>query len=67
MDNDSDLLFKVNIRIDESRSAKVEFSSMDSVEEISDNFCKIHHLDRSRKNKIEKMLNNLKKQYVNDN
>lgn len=38
--NDCDLLFKVNIRIDEFRSAKVEFCNSDSVEVISDRFCK---------------------------
>jgi len=38
--DDCDLLFKVNIRIDEFRSAKVEFCNSDSVEVISDRFCK---------------------------
>lgn len=61
-----DLLFKVNIRIDENRSAKVEFSSSDKVEDVSNQFCKVYHLDGNRKKKIEKMLINLKQQYVND-
>lgn len=61
-----DLLFKVNIRIDENRSAKVEFSSTDKVEDVSNQFCKKYHLDGNRKKKIEKMLINLKQQYVND-
>lgn len=38
--DDCELLFKVNIRIDEFRSAKVEFCNSDSVEVISDRFCK---------------------------
>jgi len=60
------LLFKVNIRIDEHRSAKVEFSNSDSIEKISEMFCSMHQLDAKRKRKIEKLLINLKNQYVDD-